>query len=284
MHDLPHCLDLLITVAKQAGRRILPMMKVLRKDLRIRYKKDGTLLTAADLEANRCIQVGLGAVFPEIPMLSEEARPAIYWHRRTWSAHWLVDPLDGTRAFVNGFKDFTVNIALIEDQIPILGVIYAPALDICYYAARGHGAFKQVGDNGIETVIRTKPMDWENSRILLGRYFQDRALLRAYKATSGVKMIHRNSSLKLGLLAEGVGDIYPRFGKTGEWDTAAGQCIVEMAGGAIIDFEGRPLRYNTKSSLINPPFIAVGDAEQGKRAIEFALKKRVSVYPHIGQN
>ena len=278
MHDLPHCLDLVITIARQAGEKILPFMNIGRDKLKIRYKRDKTLLTAADLSANRRVSSALMAVFPDIPVVSEESRIENYALRRDWSRYWLVDPLDGTRGFVNGLKEFTVNIALIEHGEPVLGVIYAPALDLCHYAAQGLGAFKQVSNDSPPEPIWTESLNWENCRITMGRYVSNRALLHAYKDLPGVRLLHRNSSLKICSLAEGGADIYPRFGRTGEWDTAAGHCVLKEAGGEILDLEGQPLRYNTKASLINPCFIALGDLTQKMRVLELMIGTRNKVY------
>ncbi len=274
MHDLPHCLDLVVTVARQVGQKILPFMSWGRDRLQIRYKRDKTLLTAADLSASRRVVQALTAIFPNIPVLSEEGKLENYAVRTAWQRYWLVDPLDGTRGFVNGLKEFTVNIALIEHGVAVMGVIYAPALDLCYYGAQGLGAFKQVNNEAPQESISSRALDWSDYRISLGRYVSNRNFLHACRELPGCRVLHKNSSLKLCLLAEGRSDIYPRLGRTGEWDTAAGQCILEQAGGGIFDLEGQPLRYNTKVSLINPSFIALGDLTQKERIIELIIETR----------
>lgn len=244
----------LVALARQAGAAI---MQVYARDFAVETKADASPLTEADLAAHRLICDGLRAMTPDIPVLSEEAADIPWECRRAWDTLWLVDPLDGTREFVKKNGEFTVNIALIERHEPTLGVIYAPALDEMVHAERGVGAYLRTpgGDVALST---TRPAA-APLRVAASRSHLTERTARLLDALGEHERHGLGSSLKFCRLAEGRIDFYPRFGPTSEWDTAAGQAILETAGGCVVGLDGHPLRYNTKDSLLNPDFLALGD-------------------------
>jgi 3'(2'), 5'-bisphosphate nucleotidase len=244
-----------IEIAERAGAAI---MAIYAQDFAVEAKADDSPLTAADLAAHRIICDGLVALTPEIPVLSEESA-AIDWDvRRAWSRYWLVDPLDGTREFVKKNGEFTVNIALIEGHAPVLGVVHAPALDYTAHAERGVGAFLRDGVDDIAMFTRRPAMSPLN--VAASRSHLDARTLAVLERIGEHERIGLGSSLKFCRIAEGRVDVYPRFGPTSEWDTAAGQCVLECAGGAVLRLDGAALDCNRKASLLNPDFIALGDA------------------------
>lgn len=253
--DLGALLPAVCALAAQAGARIL---EVYDTDFAVRHKDDSTPLTAADMAAHKTICAGLMRLTPDVPILSEESVDVDYSERCRWSRHWLVDPLDGTREFVKRNGEFTVNIALIEDHRPVLGVVYVPVTGVCYFAGRGGGAFRQAAG---EAAIRIYARKTDINRIAVaGSRSHGGSQLREFVARlPHAELIAIGSSLKSCLIAEGCADIYPRFGPTSEWDTAAAQCIVEEAGGIVTDLALRPLRYNTRAELVNPSFLAIAD-------------------------
>lgn len=253
-----------IALANRAAAEILAVydrplsaggFDVMRKD-------DDSPLTEADLASHRCIVEGLSALTPEIPVLSEEsAEEAVWERRRTWSRLWLVDPLDGTREFLKRNGEFTVNIALIEEGVPVFGVIQAPVTGESWWGDRVHGAYRRDGSG--EVAISARAPALPPLRVAASRSHRD-ARTEAFMAnmiarTGEIETIGVGSSLKFCKVAEGAIDVYPRFGPTSEWDTAAGQCIVEAAGGRVLDPQGRPFRYNQRDTLLNGDFVAFGD-------------------------
>ncbi|RUL73954.1 3'(2'),5'-bisphosphate nucleotidase CysQ [Dyella choica] len=244
-------------LARDAGEAI---MAIYREDFEVEIKADFSPLTAADLAAQNVIAAGLAQLDPRLPLVSEEASQLPWQERRVWSRYWLVDPLDGTREFVKRNGEFTVNIALVENGRPVLGAVLAPVTEELFAAARGQGAWWQVQRDGewerISTRTLATPPVAAGSRshgglseLTLRRLLGDEYQLHAL-----------GSSLKFCLIARGSADIYLRRGPTSEWDTAAAQCVLEEAGGAVLDLTGNPLCYNRGESLINPEFLAVGDA------------------------
>ncbi|MFP5304886.1 MAG: 3'(2'),5'-bisphosphate nucleotidase CysQ [Gammaproteobacteria bacterium] len=249
-----------IAVAREAATRIL---QVYDRDFDVAHKDDDSPLTAADLAAHRCIVDGLRALSPPIPVLSEESVQAAFDQRRGWTRFWLVDPLDGTREFVKRNGEFTVNIALIEHHVPVLGVVYAPALNTVYAGARGLGALRILGH--LREPMRTRASAGR-PRFVVSRSHKDAALDALLAKLPPHEGVSKGSSLKFCLVAEGSADLYPRTGPTSEWDTAAGQCVVECAGGEVLRLpELSPLRYNEKDSLLNPGFVVIGDPAAGWR-------------------
>jgi 3'(2'), 5'-bisphosphate nucleotidase len=221
------------------------------------HKHDGSPLTAADLDADRLIRERLAALPDALPLLSEEGREEPLAARRAWRRFWLVDPLDGTREFVEGNGEFTVNLALVEDGRPLLGVVHAPALALTYWAARGRGAWKRAGTGAPESIrVASRRARAEPWRVVGSRSHAGASLGPFLAAHDPHVLCSVGSALKFGFVAEGRAHVYPRFGPTMEWDTAAGQAIVEEAGGSVRAHpEGGVLRYN-KPSLVNPWFVA----------------------------
>ncbi len=190
--------------------------------------------------------------------MSEESTDIPFSERAEWQRYWLVDPLDGTKEFIKRTGDFTVNIALIDNHHPVLGVVYAPTSSNCYFAMRDAGAFKQLAD-GTRIALKTRSCPKDNLRVIGSRRHGVSELQTFLNRLGHFEMIAMGSSLKFCRVAEGEADVYPRFGLTSEWDTAAAQCVLEQAGGAVFDTYGLPLQYNTRDSLLNPHFLAVGD-------------------------
>jgi 3'(2'), 5'-bisphosphate nucleotidase len=250
-----------IGIARDAGEAI---MQVYAHDFDVEAKADASPLTAADMAAHRIICAGLAALTPDIPVLSEESATIDWTTRRAWSRYWLVDPLDGTREFVKKNGEFTVNIALIDGDASIMGVVYAPALDYMVHAERGIGAF--VRDGASDIALMTQQPAPTPLRVAASRSHLDARTAAALEKMGATERIGMGSSLKFCRIAEGRMDVYPRFGPTSEWDTAAAQCVLEAAGGVVLTLDGNALRYNTKESLLNPDFIALGDGRLGWKA------------------
>ncbi|MBX2878806.1 MAG: 3'(2'),5'-bisphosphate nucleotidase CysQ [Granulosicoccus sp.] len=245
-----------LAIARLAGRRIVEVYGA--DECQVSYKSDHTPVTTADLAAHRIIVEQLRELEPRLPVLSEESNHVSYEERMRWSTYWLVDPLDGTQEFLRRNGEFSVNIALIDDNKPIVGVIVAPVLNVAYFATQGAGAFKQVGDAEPEHIhVRAAPQPVTVAR---SRSPKTGPRLQQFLDDLGEHdEIPMGSALKSCLVAEGVADIYARLGPTGEWDTAAAQCIVEEAGGYIRDVNSKDLTYNCRESLINPNFLVFGD-------------------------
>jgi len=246
----------LIALAKQAGEAILVHYRRLN-EVRVQQKSDASPLTEADIAAHQIIEQGLHALTPELPVLSEESTAIDFNERRQWQRYWLVDPLDGTKEFLAHNDEFTVNIALIDNHEPILSVVYAPAKMACYYACVGEGAFYQQGKASAEK-LNAQPAA-QTVKVLASRRHDPQLLQQFLTYFPSYERVHVGSSLKFCLIAAGKADVYPRFGETSEWDTAAAQCILEAVGGRVVDLHGQRLMYNTKNNLLNPPFMAYAD-------------------------
>lgn len=242
-------------IAAAAAQRA---MRLFQTRLAVRQKADGTPVTQADLDVHQHICGALSSC-SRLPALSEEAAPPPFRERGKWPRYWLIDPIDGTREFIGGRPEFTVNIALIEGHAPVLGVIHAPATGACYYAARGLGAHERDRARPPRR-LETRRAQAAGLRVACSRSRRNRRLNAFLRGLgTGTRIEPMGSSLKVCRVAAGRADIYPQFGKTCEWDTAAAQCILEQAGGLLVDFRLRPLRYNTQPSLENPGFLALGD-------------------------
>ena len=243
-------------IAKLAGAEI---MKIYAEGFDIQEKKDNSPLTTADLASHNLIIEQLEELTPDIPILSEESVSISYTERSSWKNYWLIDPLDGTREFIKRNDEFTVNIALITEHSSSLGVVYLPVQEVCYSASRNQGAFKQ-DQNSTAEKITTRTSSPESKPTICGSRSHAGKSLQALQDKIGqFDLISMGSSIKMCLVAEGVADIYPRFGPTSEWDTGAAHCIVNEAGGVIMDMGLQTLKYNTKDSLLNPSFLALGD-------------------------
>jgi 3'(2'), 5'-bisphosphate nucleotidase len=249
MRDL-HALALrLLPIVARAGAAI---MQVYGVGFAVQRKDDDSPLTVADLESQRIIIDGLTGVTPDIPILSEESAQAPWRERRTWRELWVVDPLDGTREFVKRNGEFTVNIALVVEHEPVLGVVAAPALGLVYWGAAGVGAFSQ--EVPIHVSAPQAPL-----RVVGSRSHSSPETAAYLTRAAPHVMTGIGSSLKFCLVAEGKADLYPRFGPTSEWDTAAGQALLEAAGGHVTRLDGHRLRYNCRESVINGDFLAFND-------------------------
>ena len=253
-------LPALAEIVDAAGQAILD---IYGSDFEVQHKSDQSPLTQADLAAHRVIEAGLAELHPRLPVFSEESEPPPYAERRHWRRYWLVDPLDGTREFVNRNGEFTVNIALIEDGRPRLGLVGAPCLDQLFIGdvENGH-AEKRVG--GQSTPLSGRRMtDRQSLTVVASRSHGNERLKRYLDALAQdfpeLERRPMGSSLKLCLLAEGQADLYPRLGPTSEWDIAAADAVLSAAGGAVRQLNGEPLAYN-KADVLNPDFIAVADA------------------------
>lgn len=270
----------IILLAKEAGAGILNYYGMSSQRLGVSRKEDNTLLTEADLCAHDIIHKGLQQLTPDIPLLSEEDTIPAYETRQQWSHYWLVDPLDGTRGFIEKRDEFTVNIALIAHHQPVLGVVYVPVMKLLYFAVQDGGAFKQEADHN-PVAIHAAPMNCQSVCVLLGHYLHSPQLPDLLKEIPECHIVRLNSSLKFCWIAEGKGDIYPRFGQTSEWDTAAAQCVLTEAGGVLVDLSGAALHYNAKDSLINPAFVAVGDPTHMTKIIKLIQEKRRQMWHNM---
>ncbi len=245
-------------IAREAGEKI---MQVYRDGFEVKTKADNSPLTAADMAAHHHIEAELNKLQPVYPVLSEESASQPFAKRAASETYWLVDPLDGTKEFINRRDSFTVNIALIHQHKPVLGVVYAPALDVLYYASLAHGSYKQQAEGPVQRIHARKMPDhpvFAGSRSHASEMLLK--FLENVKAEKGeYELISIGSSLKMCLIAEGSADLYPRLGLTSEWDTAAAHCVVEEAGGKLVQTDMSPLLYNAKDSLLNPFFFAIGD-------------------------
>ncbi len=258
--------DQALQVARDAGTCILEVYGpegagVERVDVSV--KSDQTPVTTADMAAHALIVDRLASLEPQLPVISEESDLIPLRERHDWPAYWLVDPLDGTREFLRRNGEFAVNIALIVDHRPVIGVILAPVLDIAYHAVRGAGAWKQALVDGewVSDPINVRNIPDTGVVVARSRCPSTGARLQRFLDRLGEHdEIAMGSALKSCLVAEGAADVYARLGPTGEWDTGAAQCIVEEAGGHLTDTRLQRLRYNERDTLINPHFVVFGDA------------------------
>lgn len=238
-----------VALAREAGQAILA---VYGEDFEVAHKADRSPLTEADLAAHRVLAEGLARLMPDIPMLSEESAPEAIAARRDWRLLWLVDPLDGTREFVRRNGEFTVNVALVADGEPVLGVVHAPALGETASAVRG-GALAIAGAPAPSPAVPGVP------RVAGSRSHRCARTMAALERLGPHELIAVGSALKFIRVAAGAADVYLRLGPTSEWDTAAGQCLVEAAGGRVVTTDGQRLRYNVRDTLLNGDFIAARD-------------------------
>lgn len=243
-----------VKIARDAGIKILEVYA--RDDFGTRLKSDDSPLTEADLAAHHVIVDGLKKLDESIPILSEESADIPWEERQQWNRYWLVDPLDGTKEFIKRNGEFTVNIALIENHQPVLGVVYAPVLDVFYYGD-SNGACKLTDASTDQCKIKVCPhQEGEKWKVVGSRSHAGDSLVSFLEELGDHEMVSMGSSLKLCLVAEGAAHIYPRLGLTSEWDTAASHAVVNAAGGEVVVADTQePLSYNTKDSLLNPFFI-----------------------------
>lgn len=257
--------ELLAAVMALAGRAGEAIMAIYGDSSlwQVQHKSDASPLTAADLAAHAVIADGLTALSLSAPLLSEESSPGELTDRRSWLRFWLVDPLDGTKEFLARNGEFSVNIALVDGDAAVLGVVHGPATGVSYVAARGLGAFRV--ERGVWQPIRVAPLPLAGERavqLTVSRRHGSDELPRFEQAVAEaigpVQSVPAGSAFKICAVAEGVADAYPRFGPTSEWDTAAAQVVLEEAGGCLVAPDGRPFRYNARETLLNGSFLAVG--------------------------
>ncbi|MGA1847596.1 3'(2'),5'-bisphosphate nucleotidase CysQ [Deferribacter abyssi] len=271
IHSFTAILSNVIKIALEAGNKI---METYKKDFSVEYKDDKSPLTEADRISNEIICKGLSQLTPtptpiRIPILSEENKEILYSERKDWELFWLVDPLDGTKEFIKKNGEFTVNIALIHKDTPVLGVVYAPAINTLYYAAKGLGAYKAVNGEvvnsewGIKELIESSvklPVERDDkdlivvaSRSHINKETQE-FIDNLKSKIQNLKFISKGSSLKICLVAEGKADIYPRLGPTMEWDTAAAHAIVKEAGGEIYQYDSSTFNVQRSNLIQHPKF------------------------------
>jgi len=248
-----------IRVAVEAGERI---MKIYEGEIQVEHKDDASPLTEADKRSHEHIISGLKKITPEIPILSEESADISWEVRKGWDEYWLVDPLDGTKEFIKKNGEFTVNIALIKENSPVAGVVVIPAQNLIYRADIKNGAFRRGYDGAEIKLTANNNLSADKLKIVGSRSHQSELMQTFVSNFENYEIVAAGSSLKFCLLAEGKADVYPRFGLTSEWDTAAGQCVLECAGGVVFDNAGNKLQYNTKDSVLNPYFIGMREYDE----------------------
>jgi len=256
--DLKSLIEPVVALAEEAGRAIL---EVYSTDFDVQSKDDASPLTQADLASHRLIVAGLRALTPDIPIISEESGLPAFEIRSRWTRYWLIDPLDGTREFVNRNGEFTVNIALIEDRRPVLGVVRVPVQGKTYTGCQGAGAARR-RDGERPVAIRVAETSASPVRVVGSRSHRGDSLDAMLAAIGDHVMVPMGSSLKFCVVAEGGADLYPRLGPTSEWDTAAAQAVVEQAGGSVVTLDGKPMNYNAKAEILNPHFLVIGAADR----------------------
>lgn len=250
-----------VEIAKKAGAEILKIYEN-EADFGIEQKADDSPLTKADRAANEVICHGLEALSLQYPIVSEENKAIPYTERKHYSHSWLVDPLDGTKEFIKRNGEFTVNIALIENQQPVLGVVYAPDLNEMYWAVKDHGAFLVENGKDRKLAANTFTLYDAGLRVVCSRSHLNKPTQDFVDQLTNPELVATGSSLKFLIMAKGQADVYPRLGPTMEWDTGAAQIILEEAGGSVIDeVTKEPLLYN-KENLLNPYFIAYGKKQE----------------------
>ncbi len=244
----------IVDLARKAGDAIL---EVYASDFDVQSKDDESPLTQADLAAHRRIIAGLAELTPDVPVISEESGLPPFAERSRWPTYWLIDPLDGTREFVNRNGEFTVNIALVAGGRPVVGVVHVPVQGKTYVGCEGHGA--ELRAEGAEPrPIRVAKSSAQPVRVVGSRSHRGASLDAFIENLGDCELVPMGSSLKFCVVAEGGADVYPRLGPTSEWDTAAAQAVVEQAGGSVVTLDGKPLKYNQKEAILNPHFLVIG--------------------------
>ncbi len=261
MSDLAALITPLTQIVKEAGQAILKVYHS-SSPIEVEKKDDNSPVTKADYAAHKVIEKGLLALPIQYPVLSEEGGLPDFSERQTWTRYWLVDPLDGTKEFINKNGEFTVNIALIDKGEAILGFVYVPVKNILYYGGVGIGSFRCTEEN--EAPIQKVPLTFNKTLNVVGSRRHGAEALDTMLASirdrfPSIELVSMGSSLKICACADGSADWYPRLALTSEWDTAAAHAVLRAAGGEILDEALKPLKYNEKDSLLNPYFHAVGD-------------------------
>ena len=263
-------LDAVCSLACQAGLAILEDKSRISS---VSLKADESPLTSADMASQHTIAEGLKLIDSSIPVMSEETVVLPFEERKTWSTYFLIDPLDGTKEFIKGRKEYTVNIALIVNGVPELGVVYAPELNLLFAGARGHGSFRQVDGEErqkIEVAQSSAPVP-----CIVGSVSHKASAMVEFLEILGPHELRSfGSSLKICQVADGTVHLYPRFGPTSEWDTAAGHAVVLYAGGEVLKIDGSPLDYNQKESVLNPHFFVIGPRDRDWLALARQVAER----------
>ena len=241
----------LISLTYEAGEAIMALHN---DNMGFIVKSDNTPLTQADKISHNLITGTLKKITPDVPILSEESKNIPLSVRKDWNAYWLIDPLDGTRDFLDGTQEFCISIAYVVKNYPVFGLIYSPFNKIHYYRLPGQTSIKLIDD--IFYKLHTqKPKRWEN--IVIGRHStKNKQLQKHLRSKTNFEIFRLGSALKFCSIAEGRNHYYPKFGRCSEWDTAAGVCILEGAGGKVVDFQNQPLRYNTREDNLSSTFVA----------------------------
>lgn len=254
----------ILNIAIDAGKEIL---KIYKKNFNVDLKADNSPITEADINSNNLIKKRLIEIEKNIPILTEES--LVNWEtRRVWKKYWLIDPLDGTKEFINRNGEFTINISLIENNNPVFGIIYSPVKSVLYYAYKNYGSFKVYTNRNLRSLnnlekINVVKKSYSITRIIGSRSHSNTEFNEWVKSKfTNFELIKIGSSLKFCHLAEGTADIYPRFGPTSEWDIAAGHIILQEAGGKLRSIDNDEILYNTKENILNPYFIAYGNISQ----------------------
>ncbi|WP_339405059.1 3'(2'),5'-bisphosphate nucleotidase CysQ [Pseudomonas helleri] len=269
MSEWPHpLLEGVVKLAHAAGDAILPFW---RADVAVTAKADDSPVTAADVAAHHVLLDGLTALDPSIPVLSEEDANIAQSIRAGWTRWWLVDPLDGTKEFIAGSEEFTVNVALIEHGRVVFGVVSMPTSGRCYYGGAGLGAWRADGDVIVPISVRHSPPAGEALTVVASRRHsspaQERLLAGLSEQLGELTLVSVGSSLKFCLLAEGAADCYPRLAPTSQWDTAAAQGVLEGAGGVVLQLDGEPFSYPARESLLNESFLALPAQAPWRKAL-----------------
>ncbi len=253
----------IVNISVDAGEVIL---NYYNENVDVIYKDDESPLTKADLASHKIITDSIKKITPDIPILSEEE--FIDWKiRKKWKKYWLIDPLDGTKEFIKKNDEFTVNIALIENNRPILGVIYTPALNELFYSIKNFGSYKILTKKKLNTLKEAKRISINKKKSnkikIVGSRSHSNPILDKWvnKNFKEFDILQKGSSLKFCLIAEGSADIYPRFGPTSEWDIAAGHIILEEAGGKLKSIDNKEILYNEKENILNPEFFAYSNID-----------------------
>jgi len=258
-------IEKLIAISKEAGNAILGFYN---SEIDVQFKSDTSPLTKADLASHNIIIKRLKNLTPNTPILSEEGADISFLVRSKWNEYWLIDPLDGTKEFINKNDEFTTNIAYIRDNRPVFGMIYAPALNEIYWGSEENGSYILRGDN-LKNIEKITALNREraNLTIACSRSHPSKKLNHLVKNIKGSKIVNIGSSLKFCLVAKGEVDCYPRFGPTSEWDTAAGEIIARSSGASVVDLENNTLVYNKKNGFLNPDFIVASNNKLTKKLL-----------------
>lgn len=240
-------------IAKRAGDSIMEIYK--EEHIDYVNKEDASPVTKADYSAHEIIVRELGKFSNKLPLISEESSLIKFSERRKWDRYWLIDPLDGTKEFIKKNGEFTINIALISKGVPIFGVVYAPAVDELYWGSQSNGAWFKKGGYYPQKISCLKHKKGDTWKVVGSRSHPSSSMSEYLVKLGNYELIPMGSSLKICVVARGAAHLYPRFGPTSEWDTAAAHAVVRSAGGDIFTLQGEPLRYNQKDSLLNPQFI-----------------------------